>query len=456
MIKGSTTQRNSWVHYIVAAYYILFSSLALGFIDTMVYGAWEGKTGDKITEAINLLGIASSVLLFWWGTRGRRPRLNLAPPAMVVGIVVCSVLWSVDPGITLTRSIAFLFLVVGAIGLVKTIDGNEIMGLAASINGLLATVSLLLLIVLPSEVVGIGGDFNGLFPQKNVLGQAMAMGVLAGLHGVRTGRRKLRHMGIIAICALVVVLSKSTTALLTIFVFFTLHIIGSLYIKGGNRRFMSVCMMIIFALTSFLIIANKDLIFSFLGKDPTLTGRTDLWPYVIDAISDRPLLGWGFSAFWSMSNPRSIEISTLLRWYVDEAHNGLLQILLDVGVIGAALFLFMWMRNLVMAVKCMNGPAPEIGVSSLLSLVGILFIGVSEQVLVTVCEQTTLFFLLGFMCEQALREQALRSRLAATAARARRARPILLIRPGSRASSNSVGTAAITETTGAITKPRGV
>ena len=455
MIKGSTTQRNSWVHYIVAAYYILFSSLALGFIDTTVYGAWPGKSGDKVTEAINLLGIVSSALLFWWGTRRRRPRLNLAPPAMVVGIVVCSVLWSVDPGITLTRSIAYLFLVVGAIGLVKTIDGNEIMELAASINGLLATVSLLLLIVLPSEVVRFG-DFNGLFPQKNVLGQAMAMGVLAGLHGVRTGRRKLRHMGIIAICALVVVLSKSTTALLTMFVFFTLHIIGSLYVKGGNRRFMSVFMMVILALTSIFIMTNIDLIFGFLGKDPTLTGRTEMWPYAIDAISDRPLLGWGFTAFWSISNPRSIEISNLVRWNVDEAHNGLLQILLDVGVIGAALFVFMWMRNLVMAVKCMNGPAPEFGVSSLLSLVGILIIGVSEQVLVTVCEQTTLFFLLGFMCEQALREQALRSRLAATAARARRARPILLIRPGSRASSNSVGTAAITETTGAITKPRGV
>ena len=153
--------------------------------------------------------------------------------------------------------------------------------------------------------------------------------------------------------------------------------------------------MITLALMSALIIANKDVLFTFLGKDDTLSGRTDLWPYVIDAIWDRPLLGWGFTAFWSGSNPRSAEISNLLGWYADEAHNGLLQILLDVGVVGTAFFLFMWLRNLVMAVKCMNGPAPEIGVSSLLSLVGILSIGVSEQVLVAVSEQTMLFFSAG-------------------------------------------------------------
>ena len=111
MIKGSTAQKNSRVHYIVAAIYILCSSTALGFIDSLVYGSWPGKTGDKITQFINLLAIATSLLLLWWGTRKRRPRLNLAPPLIIVGIVVCSVLWSVDPGITLTRSIAYLFLV---------------------------------------------------------------------------------------------------------------------------------------------------------------------------------------------------------------------------------------------------------------------------------------------------------------------------------------------------------
>jgi exopolysaccharide production protein ExoQ len=411
MIAGSTTSKSSRVRYIVASIYILWTSSALGFFDRLVYG--EKPTGSKITQAINLIGIATSILLIWWGTHRQRPRLNLALPLLVASIVVCSVLWSVDPVTTLTRSIAYLFLVVGAIGLVKTLDANEIMELTASICGLLAAVSLLLLFSCPREAIGGSeGDFHGVFPHKNINGEVMGIGVLAGLHGVRTGRRMLRHIMIVAICALVGVLCKSATALLTILAFISLHIVGSLYIRGGARRAISFFLMFVLTSTTIFTLMNKDMLFSLLDKDPSLTGRTELWPYVIDAIMRRPLLGWGFTAFWSPLNPYSIEISNLVRWGVPEAHNGLLQALLDVGVIGTALLIFIWMRNLAMATKCMNGPAPELGLTALLLLVGILLTGVSEQVLVAVDEPTAQFFLLGLMCEQALREEALRARVA--------------------------------------------
>ena len=58
--------------------------------------------------------------------------------------------------------------------------------------------------------------------------------------------------------------------------------------------------------------------------------------------------------------------------------------------------------NLVVAVKCINGPAPAIGVSSLALLIGILLMGVTEQVLTTADVWTAQFFMLGFMCEKQL------------------------------------------------------
>jgi exopolysaccharide production protein ExoQ len=402
MIKGLRAQRNSVSHYIAATVYILWTSSAIGYIDTVVYGSWPGKSGTKLSESINLLGVATSLILFYWGTRRRHPHLNLIPPLMVVSVVVCSVLWSVDPITTITRGIAYLFLLVGAIGLVKTIQANELMRLTASISGVLALVSLLLFIAARD---GSGGDFSGVFPQKNVLGQAMAIGVLAGLHVVRTGEAKLRYVGIIAICTIVGILSKSTTALLVIMTFFTLHILLALYVGGGVRRTASVVLMIILASIAIFVTGNKDMLFNLLDKDPSLTGRTELWPYVADAIMQRPLLGWGFAAFWSPLNAYSVEISDAIHWHVTEAHNGLLQVLLDVGMVGAAFFLFMLARNLTMAVKCIRGRAPEIGITLLLFLVGVLVIGVSEQVLVVVDGWTAQFFMLGLMCEQALRSR---------------------------------------------------
>jgi exopolysaccharide production protein ExoQ len=386
------------------SYFLLFSTGALGFIDRMIYGIWVGKGGDKITQTTNLLAIVVSVLLFCQAVRGRRhPHLNRLLPLAAVGLLLSSALWSVEPSTTMTRGVAYLFVVVGAIGVAGLYGADQVMKLTASIIGFLAAVSLLLLFVRP-DTVTIGSDFIGVFPQINVLGQAMVVGVLAGLHGMRIGARpRVRNIGVTALCALVAVFSKSTTSSLTIFVFFALHCMGTLYIKGGARRILSVFLMIALALASILLMANSDLVFSLLEKDSSLTGRADLWPYVIDYVSEKPVLGWGFAGFWTGSNPRVSQISLAVGWYVTEAHNGLLQLLLDIGFVGTALFLFLWTRNLALAVKCMNGLAPETGVSLLLLLAGTLLIGVSEQVLVTVDGLTVQFFLLGFTCEAKLR-----------------------------------------------------
>jgi exopolysaccharide production protein ExoQ len=390
-------------YYAATAYFLLFSTGAFGFISRMIYGIWPGKGGDKITQTVNLLAIVVSVLLFWWAARApRRPGLNRVLPLAAAGLLLSSVLWSVEPSTTLTRGVAYLFIIVGAIGVAGILGADQVMRLTASIIGFLAAASLLLLFVLPDTVMQ-GPDFIGVFSQKNVLGQAMVVGVLAGLHGIRIGARpRIHNAGATALCTLVAALSKSATSSTTIFAFFVLHFIGALYIKGGARRMMSIYLMIALVPTCILLVMNMDVIFSFLEKDASLTGRTDLWPYVINYVFEKPVLGWGFAAFWSGSNPRLPEISSALGWYVVEAHNGMLQILLDIGFVGTALFLFLWIRNLAFAVKCMNGPGPETGVSLLLLLVGILLIGVSEQVLVTVDGVTAQFYLLGFICEAKL------------------------------------------------------
>jgi O-antigen ligase len=385
--------------FIAAALFLLLESGAGSFIDRSVYGDWPGKPGDPLTEVLNLLAIIVGLLLFWQGFHGRRrTRFNRVLPLAAAGLLVTSVLWSVTPSTTLTRSVAYFFLVVGAIGIVEILDTNEVMSLTALIGGLLAAVSLLLLFVFPDTVIE-EESFRGVFSQKNVLGQAMVVGVLAGLHGIRIGgRQRFRSIGVTLLCTIVAFLSKSTTSLITIASYFILDFIGRFYIKGGSGRMISVCLTIAIVLASILVVINADSIFSSLEKDTTLTGRTEFWPYEIDAIYQRPGLGWGFAAFFLSSYADAY----IVPFNPGEAHNGVLQLLLDTGIVGTAFFLFLWVRNLVMAVKCMNGAATEIGVSALLFLIGILLIGVSEQVLATADGPTVQFFLLGFMCEKEL------------------------------------------------------
>jgi exopolysaccharide production protein ExoQ len=387
--------------YIACVIYMLLPTEAPSFIDRMIYGEWPGKPGDKLTEALNLLAIGVGFLLFCWGSRRlRRPGFNRVLPLAAAGLLVTSVLWSIAPGTTITRSLAYLFLVVGAIGTVEIFDAHRVMRLTALIGGFLAAISL----ILPDAAGAIIGALRGPFPGKNQLGQAMVIGVLGGLHGIRiSGGRRLLYISITVLCTIVAFLSKSATSLVAIFTFFLLCIIMTLYTRGGGGRIMSIGLMIVAAASFVILVTNIDFIFSVLEKDPTLTGRTDFWPYIIDYVNQRPLLGWGFAAFWILSNPSAAELDATIGYYINEAHNGILQLLLDVGIVGTAFFLILWIRNFLLAVKCIHGLGSEVGVSSLLLLVGILVIGVSEQVLTTVDGITAQFFLLGFMCEKELR-----------------------------------------------------
>jgi O-antigen ligase len=104
-----------------------------------------------------------------------------------------------------------------------------------------------------------------------------------------------------------------------------------------------------------------------------------------------------------------LEISDLLHWFAPEAHNGMLEILLNVGFIGAAYIVFLWARTVFVAVRCMKISDQTVAISCLLSCAGILLVGISETVLIDPFEaSTSLFFIVGFFCEKALRAPRLR------------------------------------------------
>jgi exopolysaccharide production protein ExoQ len=237
--------------------------------------------------------------------------------------------------------------------------------------------------------------------------------VLTALHGMRLrGGRRFRCICIIALCTCVAFMSKSATSILTIVVFFWLYILGRNYLKGGISRTTSIYLGLGSIPIVILLLTNPDLIFDLMGKDSSLTGRSLIWPYVIDQISEKPLLGWGFCAFWSSVNPLAFQISNAVArdmnsvWWImiiPNAHNGMLELLLEIGFLGTLFFMFLLGRNFVIAIKCMNGPAGQIGLSSVLLLIGILITGVSEQVLVAAQQPwTSLFFVMGFICEKKL------------------------------------------------------
>jgi hypothetical protein len=75
---------------------------AFGFVDWLIYGeGWYGKTGDKFTKSINLLGIVVSLFLFWL-SRQQPTRVGRVLPLAIAPFLVTSALWSADPRIAIS------------------------------------------------------------------------------------------------------------------------------------------------------------------------------------------------------------------------------------------------------------------------------------------------------------------------------------------------------------------
>ena len=71
-----------------------------------------------------------------------------------------------------------------------------------------------------------------------------------------------------------------------------------------------------------------------MGKDPTLTGRTAVWDLVL-SLTANPMIGTGFESFWL--GPRLEKIWSVYWWHPNEAHNGYIEVFLNLGWIGVSL-----------------------------------------------------------------------------------------------------------------------
>lgn len=69
---------------------------------------------------------------------------------------------------------------------------------------------------------------------------------------------------------------------------------------------------------------------SVMGREEHLTGRSDVWKALVPVAMSRPILGHGFEGFWTTSAREAFDISG--------AHNGFLDILLNLGFVGLGLY----------------------------------------------------------------------------------------------------------------------
>ena len=115
---------------------------------------------------------------------------------------------------------------------------------------------------------------------------------------------------------------------------------------------------------------------SMLGRDATLTGRTDIWQGILAVASGSPVIGVGYGGFWGLQP----EITSA--WGVTQSHNGYLNVYLELGIVGLLLF-GIYVFSLCARIRRVLAQSIDLGALSMCCLLLTLLYNISESALLT-------------------------------------------------------------------------
>lgn len=185
---------------------------------------------------------------------------------------------------------------------------------------------------------GVGDNKNGLGVISLILGIAALWQFLEHFQNQpkASSKKPLIAQGVLLLIALWLMwTANSMTSMSCFFMAAFLMIAAKLRIMSRMRWAMPALIAgMLFASFSVLFLDVGGDVVETIGRDPTLTGRTQIWTLVL-GMRGNPLVGTGFESFWL--GKRLARMWSLYWWHPNEAHNGYLEVFLTLGWIGIAL-----------------------------------------------------------------------------------------------------------------------
>jgi O-antigen ligase len=266
---------------------------------------------------------------------------------IVLLVALGSVLWSIDPILSLQR----------AIHLIGTTLIGFYVGFHVPPRITLFLLSRALTIIIVGNVFvalvfpGIGQEdlfgehvWKGWHFHKNGLGFTATIACL--FFSIRTLSVEVKNRWVYwALCALsflLLIKSGSATALITLLsgagIAISLSFAKRLGLSGQMIGFLLSFYLAMMGVVGAIIFFAGDIemVTRLVGKSGDLTGRTGLWEMVVSLIKERPWLGFGYGALWSPKPGTESVIGPLLEnqlgWLPPHAHNGFLNIASESGL----------------------------------------------------------------------------------------------------------------------------
>lgn len=270
--------------------------------------------------------------------------ISVMPYFLLMVLALASFKWSLQPAFTFKEAFVSLIYVVYLGTMCWRYSWKELIeGMWIAMFGM-AVVSILLFVLMPS-IGKMGaphpGALSGIWMEKNATGQAATFGALIALARFALSPKTFfTSMVSFLVFTAMLLLSTSKTSLVA-------YIVGC---GGFGWVFMMRRNLPVFMATTWISLVgggllvnfirhNTDMVLGLLGRSSTFTGRSEIWQSVKISLADRPLLGHGYSGYWDLE----IYGKTLtyvwddLQYLPRHSHNSLIEMQLNLGVVGAAI-----------------------------------------------------------------------------------------------------------------------
>jgi len=229
---------------------------------------------------------------------------NLRPFFLLYGIVLASATWSDVPLTSLMRFGTLLATACFALYLGVRYSFKMQLRLFGWAYGSAAILSAVFSLLFPAYSIGTGsyeGMWMGIYTDKNTLGSSMSIGFIVFLLLAYCYPAKRWYFRALAVLAVVlIVLANSATSMIEcVAMCWVIPFLTRLQPSDRPRRKFSLYVLAIIGLLLFLApVVFFDQVLALLGRDPGLTGRVLMAGLTTEFIAQRPLLGYGYYAFW--------------------------------------------------------------------------------------------------------------------------------------------------------------
>jgi exopolysaccharide production protein ExoQ len=250
---------------------------------------------------------------------------------------------TISSGALLLGSILLVYYIMSRYQLDQVLELLLVLGMGTMVA------SIVFAVVLPryglDQMGGHSSAWKGIFSAKNYLGNlALFFLTVTVSYRARTPFLRAARLSQIIFCLTAIAFSRAATAYMLTVVYLGYFVtLKSLHnFRKKDYFVVSFLLLVAFFSVAVVIVVWPDFLFTLLGKDLTLTGRTEIWSAVLDSVTKRPLLGYGYQAFWLGLQGESYRVILAVSWVLAQAQNGFLDVMLEMGAAGLTIVLLVF------------------------------------------------------------------------------------------------------------------